>query len=153
VAWSVCAPFFSMVTRVTAICFCRAVRNFTFSGTGYVNSYSIVLTDIDLHSTKKKGAMKPATIVTAPSMIKIHLRYISKMQCKFQQITHLQPRLYIPSPTRIKDSAYANCTPLAVSLLEPTSYARWGQIQTPAALPCKTLILVLRFHIADTTSR
>jgi hypothetical protein len=153
VEWSVCAPFFSMVTRVTAMCFCRAVRKFTFSGTGYVSSYSIVLGDIDSHSTKKKGAMKPAIMVTTPSMIKIHLHHISKMQYNFQKSTHLQPRLYIPSPTLIKDSAYANCTLLAALLLEMTSYARLGQTQMPAALPYKIPILVLRFRIADTTSQ
>ena len=44
------------------------------------------------HSTKKNGAIKPATIVTIPSMMKIHL----------------QPWLYIPSPTLMSDRAYAN---------------------------------------------
>jgi hypothetical protein len=153
VAWSVCAPFFSMVTRVTAICFCRSVKNFTFSGTGGVSNYSIVLANIDLHSTKKKGAMKPATIVTTPSTMKIHLRYLSKTESDAQQRTHLQPRLYIPSPTLIKESAYANYILLIAFPLQTRSYARLDQIQTPVALPCRRPKLFLRFRTAGTKSR
>lgn len=72
VGCSSCWPAFSKDTRVMAICFWRGVRNLTFSGTRCVSYWMVLESMVQRsHSMRKNGAIKPATIVTMPSMMKI----------------------------------------------------------------------------------
>jgi hypothetical protein len=79
--------------------FCLAFSHFALSGTSQEVSfpariYSVAKFDYP-HSTRNQGDISPATTVAIPSMMKIHLH----------------PDRYMPSPTRIKDRAYATIGP------------------------------------------